>query len=460
MPEVVGNPQPARTFQDRQGEILRAVTLAADRFLRSRRPLDEIDVVLAALGEATGVARTHVFEAERDGERWLMSQRNEWCAPGVQPEIDNPELQRIDLAASGLGTWLEHFVAGRVLMVDEPDFTPAERAHLGRQGIRSLLVFPVEVEGRWWGSIGYDDTRRMRDFSQAELDALGASARVLGSGIQQHLRTEAREREQARLAQALERERLAAERLRELEELKDSFIAAVSHELRTPLTSICGFAQTLEEHDPQLDDELREQLYARLSVNAHHLSDLVGQLLELNRLGSTAAAPARADTDLARLVEDRLARCTRLDGKRRAVDLRVTTARIDPEALRQILDSLLDNVARHAEVATCVTVRSERRNGSLLLTVEDDGQGVPEALRQAVFEPFRHGPSAPRHAPGVGIGLSLVARLAAANGGRAWIEEPGAGGTRVCVLLSEPADHDGLGVRAASEQQDPSAEVE
>lgn len=439
MPEVVGNPQPARTFQDRQGEILHAVTLAADRFLRSRRPLDEIDVVLAALGEATGVARTHVFAAEQDGQRWLMSQRNEWCAPGVAPEIDNPELQHIDLEATGLGRWLELLPAGRILTLDEPEFTAEERAHLSPQGIRSLLVFPVEVEGRWWGSIGYDDTRRMRHWRRTELDALQAAARVLGAGIQQHLRTEAREREQVRLAQALERERLAAERLRELEELKDSFIAAVSHELRTPLTSICGFAQTLEEHDPQLDDDLREQLHARLSVNARHLSDLVGQLLELNRLGSTTTAPARVDTDLARLVEDRLARCIRLDGKRRAVDLRVTTARIDPAALRQILDSLLDNVARHAEVATWVTVRSERRNGSLLLIVEDDGNGVPQPLREAVFEPFRHGPTAPRHAPGVGIGLSLVARLAAAHGGHAWIEEPDGGGTRVCVLLPEPA---------------------
>lgn len=455
MRSEVDRPPPASV--DRQGAILRAVTLAADRFLRSNRPLDEIDVVLAALGEATGVARSHVFEAEQVDGRWLMSQRNEWCAPGVASELDNPELQRIDLEATGIGHWLEHLPAGRILAIDEPDFTPEERAHLAPQGIRSLLIFPVVVEGRWWGSVGYDDTRRVRQWSRTELDALRAAARVLGAGIQQHLRTESREREQLRLAQALAREQLAAERLRELEELKDAFVAAVSHELRTPLTSICGFAQTLEKHDQDLDDTVREQLHRRLSASARHLNELVGQLLDLNRLAGTAAVPTPVVTDLGPLVADRVERNGGLTAVDHVLDLRQPAARVDPEALRQILDSLLDNVARHAREATTVTVRSERRDGSLLLSVEDDGPGVPEPLREAVFEPFRHGPSAPRHAPGVGIGLNLVARLAAAHGGHAWIEEPHGGGTRVCVLLPELTDAADRGVRPASATSGPAA---
>ena len=74
----------------------------------------------------------------------------------------------------------------------------------------------------------------------------------------------------------------------------------------------------------------------------------------------------------------------------------------------------------------------------MLIAVEDAGGGVPPELRAALFEPFRQGPEAPAHTPGVGIGLTLVARFAELHGGRAWVEERPGGGSSFRVLLPDP----------------------
>ena len=73
----------------------------------------------------------------------------------------------------------------------------------------------------------------------------------------------------------------------------------------------------------------------------------------------------------------------------------------------------------------------------VLLTVDDEGPGIPDDLREGVFEPFRQAPNRPPHAPGVGIGLSLVAQFARLHGGRAWVERRAGGGSSFRVLLPE-----------------------
>ena len=84
-------------------------------------------------------------------------------------------------------------------------------------------------------------------------------------------------------------------------------------------------------------------------------------------------------------------------------------------------------------------VRVEHPPGGdgVLLAVEDAGAGVPAELRDSVFEPFRQGPGAPPHAPGVGIGLTLVARFAELHGGKAWVEERPGGGSSFRVLIPD-----------------------
>jgi signal transduction histidine kinase len=111
---------------------------------------------------------------------------------------------------------------------------------------------------------------------------------------------------------------------------------------------------------------------------------------------------------------------------------------VDPAKVERIVENLLANAARHTPPDTPVWVRVARQDQGVLIAVEDAGGGVPPQLRATLFEPFRQGPEVPTHAPGVGIGLTLVARFAELHGGRAWVEERPGGGSSFRVLLPDP----------------------
>ena len=243
---------------------------------------------------------------------------------------------------------------------------------------------------------------------------------------------EALERER----QALERERQATRRLRALDETKNVFLNAVSHELRTPLTAVVGIALTLRRAGSSLAEEDTADLVDRLAANAGKLDRLLNDLLDLDRLNRGIVTPKLRRTDLAALV-------TRIateweTGRPLELAVEPVIARVDPTKVERIVENMLANVDRHTTPDTPVWVRLARQDQSVLIAVEDAGSGVPPELRVALFEPFRQGPEAPTHAPGVGIGLTLVARFAELHGGRAWVEERPGGGSSFRVLLPDP----------------------
>jgi PAS domain S-box-containing protein len=249
--------------------------------------------------------------------------------------------------------------------------------------------------------------------------------------------TEQKLAEQA-MREALEREREATRRLRALDETKNVFLNAVSHELRTPLATIVGIALTLKRVGSSLAEEDGADLVDRLAANAGKLDRLLSDLLDLDRLNRGIVTPQLRRTDLAALV-------TRVAAEwetRRPLELAVdpVVAEVDSAKVERIVENLLANAERHTTPETPVWVRLARQDDGVLIAVEDAGSGVPPELRAALFEPFRQGPDAPTHAPGVGIGLTLVARFAELHGGRAWVEERPGGGSSFKVLLAhEPA---------------------
>lgn len=102
------------------------------------------------------------------------------------------------------------------------------------------------------------------------------------------------------------------------------------------------------------------------------------------------------------------------------------TIAVDQAKVERMVENLLANVARHTEDAR-VWVRVAAQDGGALISVDDEGAGVPDDLKEKIFMPFSRGPEA-ADLPGGGIGLSLVARFAELHGGRAWVEDrPGRG---------------------------------
>jgi PAS domain S-box-containing protein len=238
---------------------------------------------------------------------------------------------------------------------------------------------------------------------------------------------------------AFEREREVAQQLRALDRMKNTFLDAVSHELRTPLAAIVGIGITLEQKGDSLAARDRHDLYARLVVNARKLNRLLDDLLDLDRLTHGIVTPKRKPTDMAVLAERIAADWALLSDRQPQVVAAPVTVAVDPAKVERIIENLLANAARHTPPETPVWVRVEQAadGDGVLIAVEDAGAGIPEELRDTVFEPFRQGPDAPPYAPGVGIGLTLVARFAELHGGKAWVEERPGGGSSFRVLIPD-----------------------
>jgi PAS domain S-box-containing protein len=243
-----------------------------------------------------------------------------------------------------------------------------------------------------------------------------------------------RERADDTLREAYEREREAAERLRSVDVMKNAFLSAVSHELRTPLSAVLGFAATLQQEDLELDEDDRRMMLDRLAANAHKLHQLLADLLDLDRTARGVLEPQRSALDVTELVM-RVTEEAELGGHPVTVDAEPILIEVDGPKVERIVENLVTNAAKYTPEGTPVGVYVRRQDDGVLIVVEDEGPGIPEALKEAVFEPFERGPDAPRRAAGTGIGLSLVARFAELHGGRAWVENRPGGGSSFRVFL-------------------------
>ncbi|RME43081.1 MAG: GAF domain-containing protein, partial [Chloroflexi bacterium] len=169
----------------RRDAILEAVSFAAEQLLKSTAWDQRIQDVLERLGEATGVSRVYIFEnhVDRDGTL-LTSQRYEWAAPGIEPQIDNPDLQNFPWRAGGFGRWEETFLRGELIFGHVREFPASEQEVLAPQEILSILAVPIFVEGTLWGFIGFDECRMEREWTAVEREALRTAAGILGAAIQ------------------------------------------------------------------------------------------------------------------------------------------------------------------------------------------------------------------------------------------------------------------------------------
>jgi signal transduction histidine kinase len=243
---------------------------------------------------------------------------------------------------------------------------------------------------------------------------------------------------EAELETAVLREQAAADRLREVSQMKDTFLRAVSHDLRTPLTAMHGVAVTLERTKLNLPREQALDLIKMMIEKTRKMDRLLTDLLDLNRMGEGILEPKRTMIDIRELAHRVVEEVDQLRGWPIEIDAEPVIASLDAPKVERIVENLLLNTTRHTPPGTQVWVRAHASGRDLELIVEDAGPGVPAELAGSIFEPFRQGKPAPapgKTGKGVGIGLSLVARFANLHGGRAWVAERAGGGASFHVLL-------------------------
>jgi two-component system phosphate regulon sensor histidine kinase PhoR len=229
--------------------------------------------------------------------------------------------------------------------------------------------------------------------------------------------------------------------LHRLEAVRRDFVANVSHELRTPVAVIRANAETLASG--ALDDgATAPRLVNAIERNAHRLTDLIDDLLDLSRLEAGSyrleleAVAVEAAAQRALEAVDKLAERRRTQVSV-AIDAALS-ASADPGALHQVLVNVLSNAIVHTPEGSRVVVTGVADGGHARVEVTDDGPGIPAAHRQRIFERFyRVDPGRSRDMGGTGLGLSIVKHLVDAMGGRVGVRDNEPRGAVVWIELAQ-----------------------
>jgi len=223
---------------------------------------------------------------------------------------------------------------------------------------------------------------------------------------------------------------------REIEEARRRLVAAASHDLRTPLASLRLLVESID--DGVATGETRDRYLKEIRTHVGVLSDLIDDLFELSRIEAGDISWTMRQIELGELIGDTVA-AMRAPAAERGVSLAAELppgellASASAEKVQRVLFNLIQNAIRHTPTDGSVTVRARAAVGGVEVEVADDGEGIPAADGERVFEAFYRGDAA-RGEEGAGLGLAISRAIVEAHGGKIWLEE-GAPGTRVHFTL-------------------------
>jgi len=371
----------ARAFEaERAGrhrlEQIQSVTDATISVLELDALLGELLIRIRAILAVDTVA---ILLVDRDRHELLAR-----AAVGIEEEVEQ-----------GVRIPIGRGFAGRVAATNSPVFLPdVDRADvwnpiLREKGIKSLLGVPLTARDEVIGVLHVGSlTPRQFDRDDTELLQLVAE----------------------RAALAIERAQLHQE-IVELDTLKLNFVAVASHELRTPATSVYGILATLRARRDTLSEPVKAELEETLWEQALRLRRLIEQLLDLSRLDSQSIKLEPRVIRLDKLLRE-IVRAVATDGRTLVDAEEGLTVRADPVAVERVVSNLLSNAHRYGRAP--VTLAASRSDTHVRITVEDEGEGVPDAIRERLFQRFERGPAA---AEGSGLGLAIARAYARAHGG-------------------------------------------
>lgn len=226
---------------------------------------------------------------------------------------------------------------------------------------------------------------------------------------------------------------------RELDRMKNDFVAAVSHELRTPLTSIKGFLDTVLA-DPAMPAEVRTEFLGIARDQTSRLMSLVADILKFSRLQSGADRVVREKVDLAALCRAVLRDLAHMAGEKRQ-QLRLeyvggpAEAWGDPGQIRSLLENLAGNACKFTQEGGLIRIRLQREQDSWRITVSDNGPGIPQDHLGRIFERFYRYERPGKIQPGTGLGLSIVREIARRHGTDVSVHSEEGRGTEFSVAL-------------------------
>lgn len=213
---------------------------------------------------------------------------------------------------------------------------------------------------------------------------------------------------------------------KQVEQMKNQLLSTVSHELRTPLASIKGFATTLLRQDVRWDEATQREFLRIIEEESNRLEELIDNLLDMSQVEAGALRIAREPVQLKRLVREAVDNAQRRTEEHWfVVDLPSELPRVwaDARRIRQVLNNLLENALKYSPKGGQITVTCELENENVVVSVADQGQGIPPEFLDRVFDRFfQVDGTSTRKMGGNGLGLAIAKGIVEAHGGAIWAE--------------------------------------
>lgn len=234
------------------------------------------------------------------------------------------------------------------------------------------------------------------------------------------------------------------EALRRSEQLKSALLDAVTHDLRTPLTSIKASATTLledlkgragnpnltESDSIQLDDDGRAEFLEIINEESDRLNKFIEGMVGIAKVEAGALALGKNWSRVKDIINDALERAkNRLDRRHISIEIEreLPVVAVDANSIVEVVYTLLDNAAKYSPQKSQIRIAARRgENETVEISIEDCGRGVPEAMRERVFDKFFRAASENEihtTSSGLGLGLAIARGIVESQGGRIWIED-------------------------------------
>ncbi len=399
------------------------LTAAQDRLIKKSKEIKTLHDVAGALSSRTAQAPStlaaivsimaRALEADLVAFLILDESTGELVTQSGAFGLEGEEmLYRLSLSDERSSS-VRVFKTRRPFMTGDAQDDPQVIAHYAKMWqVHSLMVVPLILEDRCIGVMRVG-SRRKNAFSDEQIALVsviaGEAAIIVETAILNRRLTK------------------TAEQLATLNRMKDEFVSTVSHEFKTPLTTISGFLTVMLEGDTGPLNAQQMKFLAIAKAASKRLSGLVSDLLDLSRLeGGAKMEPG--PLDLVQLVLESVENhqpAAAAAGKTLSSESTGLVPMVlgDQRWLHLVLDNLLSNAIKFTFPGGRVRVRVADKGEFVMVSVSDDGIGIPPEDREKVFERFyRAGNRAQVNAPGTGLGLAIAREVIDKHGGKIWLE--------------------------------------